>query len=101
MYVDLDELLRWMEGIERTMQFERDVLQGITHLEIVYEEDLLDAACHQGTIDEVTEYLGVQSSDVGSSLKKVTPLELSDFVANHEEMVRFVGATKYRKYLRS
>lgn len=99
MRVDLDELLGWMEGIENTVELERDVLRGLPHVQLIYEDDLKQPACQQPAIDRITEYLGLPSMPVTTELKKATPRELSRFVANYEEVVAFVDATAYADYL--
>lgn len=99
MQVDLSELLGWMEGIEELNRFEQELLRGIPHLDVVYEDDLQDSGCHQATVDRILQYLGLPPARVKTDLLKVTPPTLSDFVANHEEVVKSVSATPYEEYL--
>lgn len=99
MPVDVSELLSWMEGMERLNRFEQQLLSDLPHLHIVYEDDLQDSHDHQPTVDRIFLYLGLPSARVKSNLVKATPRDLSDFVANHEELVQFVNDSLYSEYL--
>ena len=99
MSVNVQELDYWLRETERIAGNHEASLSGLRALDVVYERDLQRAEDHQGTIDRVAEYLGVRSVRVKAGLTRLTTDELAEFVSNHDEVVRFIEQTDYRRFL--
>jgi LPS sulfotransferase NodH len=99
MNVNLEELDYWLRENERRARYEEATLSGLSSFDLVYERDLQRAEDHQATVDRVAEYLGVRPVSVKSRLSRLTTDDLSRFVSNHDEVVRFLEQTEYRRFL--
>ena len=99
MLVDLAELHKWMLAIEDQADVEAELLEGINHLKISYEDDLQDSQAHPQTFARLSSFLNVDFEVPDTELKKVTPKKLSGFIENDEEVIRFLHEHGYEKYL--
>jgi len=98
-YIDINKLHDVMINIQETNARDEEVLNRIPHFKIVYEDDLLRSELHQKTMDRIFEYLGLNSSPVKTDLVRLTSDNLSDFVANFEELKTFLHKSGYEKFL--
>ena len=98
-YIDINNLHDLMINIQETNARDEEVLNRIPHFKIVYEDDLLRSELHQKTMDRIFEYLGLNSSPVKTDLVRLTSDNLSDFVANFEELKTFLHKSGYEKFL--
>lgn len=98
-YIDFSEFIMQIEGLEKSLRKEQEILKNLPHFKIVYEEDLLPQDKHQATLDKVFDYLGVESVPVKTKYYRTTSNCLSDFIQNYEEFLEFVNKTKYAKFL--
>jgi len=96
-FKELYESVKFAEEIERT---EEENLNGIRHLKLVYEKDLLDNSIHQKTADKVFDYLGLKSTTVSTEFKKITKENLEDIILNYDEVYRYFENTEYIKYFK-
>ena len=99
MTVNVEELDYWLRESERRARSEEATLSGLRSIDLVYERDLLRTEDQQGTVDRVAEYLGVRPIQVHPGLARLTTDDLAEFVSNHDEVVRFVEQTDYRRFL--
>ncbi len=99
MSVNIEELDYWLGEVERRARNEEATLSGLRSLDLVYERDLLRTEDHQRTVDRIAEYVGVSPVRVKPSLARLTTDDLSEFVSNHDEVVRFLEQTHYRRFL--
>lgn len=97
--VDVSQLLRHLHRSKAFASYEELLLEGVPHLSLSYEEDLLRAEDHQPTMDRVCDYLGIERGNVKTSFKKVSPEKLRDSVANYDELASAVKDTPFAKYL--
>jgi hypothetical protein len=97
--IDLDNLLKWIQGSEKTNSYEKLLLKGIRHLSLTYEKHLSDAENHQATVNLVCDFLGIEPSEAFTEFCKVSPENLRDSVANYDELVSFLKDTPYAKFL--
>lgn len=77
----IPESIRWridpeefLERYDRRLDFiEQDdaALEGLSHLTIGYEDDLLNAKCHQATSDRILAAVGLPSCPVQTRLHKI------------------------------
>jgi len=98
-HIDCDALLQNMKWRETMLAQERQVLEEIPHLPIVYEQDLLDARRHQVTLDRVFDFLGVARVAVRAGLMRVSPDRLADIVENVDEVLKTLAETPYASQL--
>lgn len=99
MNVNVEELGHWLRETERRAQNEEAQLAGLSSLELVYERDLLRAEDQQRTVDRVADYVGARSVRVNAGLARLTADDLSEFISNAEDVVRFLEQTEYRRFL--
>lgn len=97
--VDLDALMAWLDRRQDYQNRERAALQGLPHLPLVYEDDLLDAQQHQPALDRVFDFLGVDAIPVAARLQRLGSDRLADAVENYAELVARVAASPYREFL--
>lgn len=98
--IDCSLLIDYMEQVEKAIEYEKQLLAPIPHLTLIYEENFLHAEQHQNTLDQVFEYIGVDSMPVQTRVSKTfTSDELSDIIENYEELVMVLNATKYAHFL--
>ncbi|MBE9182206.1 hypothetical protein IQ268_26935 [Oculatella sp. LEGE 06141] len=97
--IDCNLLLQQMRDREAYQQADAQVLQGIPHLTVVYENDLLQEQDHQSTVDRICQYLDIPSVAVETAFARLTPDQLSDLVENYDELVRVVGQSQYAHFL--
>jgi hypothetical protein len=97
--IDLDELMTWLDRRRDYLAQERAALQGLPHLPLIYEEDLLDAAQHQATLNRIFAFVGVDPIPVTAKLQRLGSDHLADTVENYAELVARVAASPYREFL--
>ena len=68
-------------------------------LSLVYEQDLLDPARHQQTLDKVFEYLGLPTVSVSTNLARTTEARLTDVIENYPEVERAVIDAGLERFL--
>jgi len=93
--VDLDFLAKELELFANFKNLHSQLLKKHSHLDLYYEDDLLDTSKHQQTVDRVTDFLGIEASQVSTQLRKTTPKDLSKFIKNYDEVVAYLSHTKY------
>jgi hypothetical protein len=97
--VDFDFLANELKLFENFKKLHSRLLRNHPHLDLYYEDDLLDISKHQQTVDRVTDFLDVETSQVSTQLRKTTPKDLSEFITNYDEFVAYLSQTKYADYL--
>ncbi len=97
--IDLDELMAWLERRQHYHSLESQSLQGLPHLSLVYEKNLLPNSQHQTTMNQVFAFLNLQPVAVEAQLKRLSGDNLSDSVANYQELVNRVITSPYQEYL--
>ena len=74
-------------------------LEGIPHVRVTYEEDLLDSANHQAVSDRVLEYLGIETAPVETRYVRTSRGHVSDYVSNYEDVHAYLSSTEFAPYL--
>ena len=97
--VDPDDLLQKISRREEYLEAEAEALDGLSYLEITYEQDLEADAAKQSTCDRIFEFLGVESYPVATDLKKINKDSLQDLIANYEEVKARVVEAGYGHHL--
>jgi hypothetical protein len=101
MTVEPAVLLQKMRRFEYLIGRHAEALREVPHLDIVYEDDLLETSAQQCTIQKISAYLSAPAVPVGSDLLRVTSDHVKDFVVNAEEIDAFVGTTEFARFLAS
>jgi len=78
---------------------EQAALEGIPHIRVTYERDLLDAANHQAVSDRVFAYLDLESAPVETRYVKTSRSRVSDYVSNYAEVREILTQTEFASYL--
>jgi hypothetical protein len=78
---------------------ERAALEGIPHIRVTYERDLLDAANHQAVSDRVLAYLGLPSAPVVTRYVRTSRNRISDYIENYAEVFEVVRNSEYANLL--
>ncbi|MEF8817619.1 MAG: Nodulation protein H [Salinibacter sp.] len=94
-----DDLFRWLDGSAQLRRFEQEVLDGLPHLSLTYEEHLEDPARHADTLHRTTDRLDLDPIAPDTSLRKTTPRRLSDLATNPDDVRRWVAASPYARFL--
>ena len=98
--VEREDLLNRIRHNEAMRLREQNVLEGVPHLSLKYEKDLLDASVHGQTVDSVLNYADLErSTEVSTSLKKINTRGIQEIVENFEEFSDWVEALGYGPYL--
>ena len=99
LHVDPEAVVEWMRSSEALQAYEHELLNGVPHLSLTYEEHIQDSDQHQATVDSICDFLGIPTSPVQSQYQKIAPPSLRDGVANYEQLVRRLEGTPYEQYL--
>ena len=97
--VDCDQLAELLAVRAARHHAEERILQGLPHATILYERDLLRAEAHQRTSDRLFDYLGVERAQAATDRVRTGTDNLSEAIANIEEVTRFLGETDYAHLL--
>ena len=97
--IDPTRLVEAMRERRSADEAEQAALEGIPHIRVTYEGDLLDAASHQPVSDRVLAYLGLESAPVETRYVKTSRSHVSDYVSNYEEVCEFLSQTEFASYL--
>jgi glycosyltransferase involved in cell wall biosynthesis len=97
-YIDIDQLLSRLEGIERLHKLEQKVLSGIPALRIIYENDLRDENSHQATVDKICDFLNIPYHTAKTGVLKSIPLSLPEFIINYQEVEDSLRNTRFFPY---
>lgn len=84
--IDPELLLHWTKVNEEAAVSLRRSLGALPHLQLVYEDDLLDPSVHQATVDRVCAYLNVDTAPVSSRLIKVAPRRTEEMLSNWDDV---------------
>lgn len=98
-HVECDELLNLVRWYQRIADEEVEALAAVPHLDLSYEEDLLDAARHQDALDRVFAYLGIASAPVAAKSARTGRDDAADAIANYDEVVAALALTPYARWL--
>ncbi len=74
-------------------------LEGIPHVRVTYERDLLDSEKHQAVSDRVLEYLGLESAPVETRYVRTSRGHISDYISNYAVVRDYLSGTEFAAYL--
>ena len=96
----LDRLRGGIEGRRRNLAAERGALEGLDHLELVYERDLEVPEAQADTFARIQSYLGVDTVALSPSLRKAVAKPLDELLENYDEVRAFLSGTPDEAFLR-
>ncbi|MEO1081553.1 MAG: hypothetical protein AAFY29_18485 [Pseudomonadota bacterium] len=97
--LDIPRLLDWLGGNLRYAEYENQVLESLSHLSLIYEDDLLDGQRHQQTLNQALDYLELDPCEARTSLEKISVRPLIESLSNYQEMIEAVAASKHAHLL--
>jgi hypothetical protein len=97
--LDPVDFLAWLVAVEKAQDWLDVTVDGLDHLGLTYEADLLDPAQHQVTADRVFTALGLESAPVTTDLRKSVTDDLRAAVRNWDEVIDFIGRTRFAALL--
>jgi hypothetical protein len=97
--LDPKELLIWIQWIETHSELLDSITSNLPHLEIIYENHLLDNESQQSTVDLISNYLGVSRSPVTTEYRKGMSENIQEYITNASEVIDFIKQTKYSCFL--
>ncbi len=98
--VDLGALDWWMNGFDELNAYEKELLQHLPHVHLVYEEDLADHRKHKETMARVCDFLQIEPIQAKTKLRKITPKNYNSFISNTKALIAHLTGTKYEHYLK-
>ena len=98
-FIDPDDLLENIQWTEQNIELLDFYADHHPHLELFYEDDLMDQVNHQATVNKICDYLGIQLENVKANLVRIMPGDFSSYIENAEEIQALIVATKYARFL--
>jgi LPS sulfotransferase NodH len=97
--MDPVEVLVGIALVEESNAYVRKLAGEVPHLRLCYEDDLLEPANQQATVDRVCEFLELPSARAHSELVKVTPRQTRDLASNYDEIADLLAQTRFASHL--
>lgn len=97
--LDPTSLLQRIQRCEEEMNYDQEVLKGVPHTALNYEQDLEKEEYHQKTLDKICQVLQIDSAPAVTRYVKLAPEKISDYILNYDEIVQTVSNSPYAKYL--
>jgi LPS sulfotransferase NodH len=97
--VDPVTVLSALNALTESDRWNAEILAGLDHMTIVYEDDLQDLAHQRRTVDSIVSRLGLTPHPVSSDLVRVSPRRLQERLANFDEVASLIGNTEFAPYL--
>ena len=97
--LDPVEVLMMAYLFEESDHFLSAVLQGLPHLDLIYEDDLQEPSAQQATAERICAQLGLPGAPVRSDHVRFTPRRLSETVKNFDEIADLIRPTRFAGFL--
>lgn len=91
--LEQSEVLEKISWFQQLAELQEQITGALPHLDLVYEDHLLDSSQHQATVDQIVDYLGIPRAQVHSELAKIGTEDLSNSIANFDELAHLVQDT--------
>jgi LPS sulfotransferase NodH len=99
MELDPVEVLMMTYLFEESDRYLSALLQGLPHLDLNYEQDLMEPAAQQATVARIASMLGLPSAPTRSDHVRFTPRKLSEAVKNYDEIADLIRPTRFGSML--
>lgn len=97
--IDFEALITQIEEKEYYLRLEKEILEDLPHLNLVYEDDLFSNDSHQRSLDKVFQFLDIPSVPVSTKMMKVTGTNLPEIVVNYNDIELKLNNTRHHLYL--
>lgn len=84
--MEMPELMKAIRFRETNLEQEARVLEGLPHLLIEYEKDLLGPEAQRESMNRVFAFLGLPPHDAETAFRKVTSRSIEDDIENFDEI---------------
>lgn len=98
-HIDPEELLRRADQRAQFSADEHVALEGVDHLSLVYEDDLLTPELQQQTAERAFTWLGLDAVPATVRLRRIVEGSWSSVVANADEVAASVAHSRYADLL--
>ena len=92
-------LIRKVKLAELAEQRDDLYLDGLPHLDIVYEDGLLDREAHQTTLDRIFDFLELPSAPVSATSVRTSSDSFREMVASYDELETAFIEAGYGRFL--
>jgi LPS sulfotransferase NodH len=96
--VDVMQMMGVMYVIEWTENQITELLEGVDHLSLCYEDDLEDPTKQALTVNRICERLGLDPAPTSSKLVRISPRHARDMVTNYDEVVSELRRNRFAEY---
>jgi hypothetical protein len=97
--IDPVEVLMMTYLFEESDHYLATMLDGIAHLSLTYDRDLVDGATQRATTDRICAELGLSPAPTSSDHVRFTPRRLSETIANFDSVADVIRPTRFRPFL--
>lgn len=97
--LDPVEVLMMTYLFEESDAYLEAMVGDLPHLRVTYEDDLLEAACQQATVDRICAEIAVPVAATLSDYVRFTPSRLEETVANFDAIADLVRPTRFGRFL--
>lgn len=98
-HIDPQDFLARIVWSEALLEYERAALEGLDHMHIFYDRDLIDAKSQAATLERICTRLGLEAEPVDAPVKKILPSDPSKIVKNYDEICTTLKAAGYGNLL--
>lgn len=95
MEVDTAEVIATLHTLDGQVKWMDEVMGGIEHLELFYEDDLQEPADQQATVERICSHLQVRAGVAVADLVRVTPRDPWERVANRDQLADALRTTRF------
>jgi LPS sulfotransferase NodH len=97
--VDVPELMRILPLLESEDAELTELVGGLPHRTLWYEDDLSTRDRQQAAVDGLCDWLGLARAPVTTEFEKLAPPPQREQVKNYDEVAQAVGATRFGRFL--
>lgn len=83
--IDKEDFLKSVRSRQENERQEKQALEGINHLPIVYEDDLMGEERQAATIGRVLDFIGLEYKKPSTRMRKVNAKPLTEIIVNFDE----------------
>lgn len=99
LHIEPQELIERMEKRRKFQEKEAEILEGVEHLSLIYEEDLNNPGNQQKTANRIFDYLGLKHVKVSTRFKKVNTRSNRDLISNYDQIEKILRDSPYEVFL--
>lgn len=97
--VDTDRLLHRLRVRKERTEFEQECLAGIDRFQLFYEDDLMEPAGRQESLNGLLRWLDLPEHQLHTNMLRNTPSRLEDYLENYQDVRVVLADTEFEKFL--